>query len=391
MTQPRDYRRMLYRLDLATKYESVPALVQHMMDETVLDGILELRMITSTSGAGSASEPTQLRLPSTYISFRREGREVNAVALYGPRSSRMPPTNSPSNRPSASRSSPDPNDLALEVKKRYAPRTTLVWVFSPLVQRLINEGASTVLFECRSYLAGSDVAREVRAADAEAAAAAAARRESQYHHPQQTATYPNQNPMYDPNAYQWQQQQQQQDAYVTQPAGYNVPTVASAWNPNATYQLSNVAYVDAYGNPISHTPEQQYYSPPQPAGYESTNTPSPPTHPQPSRRSTSGSSPRGHRNTPSPPHLEKDEDPAMELLNRRAPFKRMLGYAGKQHDGSVAVYELADEVAAIAFTDGVSGMGMPNVEVLGTIGRGMRRAPPPTGHGSHGGSSSRRL
>ncbi|KDN42647.1 hypothetical protein RSAG8_06604, partial [Rhizoctonia solani AG-8 WAC10335] len=179
MSQPRDYRRMLYRLDLATKYESVPALVQHMMDETVLDGILELRMITSTSSAGSSEETTQLRLPSTFISFRREGREVNAVALYGPRSTRAPPTNSPSNRPSASRSSPDPNDFALEVKKRYAPRTTLVWVFSPLVARLLNEGAATVLFECRSYLAGSDVAREVRAADAEAAAAAAARRESQ--------------------------------------------------------------------------------------------------------------------------------------------------------------------------------------------------------------------
>ena len=90
---------------------------------------------------------------------------MNAVALYGPRSTCIPPTNSPSNLPSPGRSSPDPNDFALEVKKRYAPRTTLVWVFSPLVQRLINEGASTVLFECRSYLAGSGVAREVREPD----------------------------------------------------------------------------------------------------------------------------------------------------------------------------------------------------------------------------------
>ncbi|KAH7334039.1 hypothetical protein B0J17DRAFT_675124 [Rhizoctonia solani] len=384
MSQPRDYRRMLYRLDLATKYESIPALVQHMMDETVLDGILELRMITSISSAGSASDQPQLRLPSTFISFRREGREVNAVALYGPRSSRTPPTNSPSGRASTSGLNPDPKDFTLEVKKRYAPRTTLVWVFSPLVQRLLNEGAATVLFECRSYLAGSDVAREVRAADAEAAAAAAARRESQYHYPQQAATYHNQTTMYDHNLYQWQQQ----GGYATQAAGYNAPAVApSAWNPNATYHLPNAPYVDGY-NSVSQMPEQQYYLPPQPTGYESTNTPSQPTQQRP-QPSASGSSSGGNRKLPSSRRSEKDEDPATELLNRRAPFKRMLGYAGKQHDGSVAVYELSDEVAAIAFTDGVSGIGMAGVEAMGTIGRGTRRTPTPTGHSGHGGSSRR--
>ncbi|KAJ1303819.1 hypothetical protein OPQ81_008241 [Rhizoctonia solani] len=391
MSQPRDYRRMLYRLDRATQYESVPALVQHMMDETVLDGILELRMITSTSSAGSSGEPTELRLPSTFISFRRDGmdaREVNAVALYGPRSSGTPPTSPPPNHPSAGRPIPNPNDFTLEVKKRFAPRTTLVWVFSPLVQRLLNEGASTVLFECRSYLAGSDVAREISAADAEAAAAAAAQREEQYQYPQPTATQPNynqnQNQMYDPNAYQWQQ-----DVYSTQFAGHNPAAIApSAWNPNATYPLTNATYVDAYVNQIIQMSEQQSYLRREPTGYQSqpNNNPPPSAHPQ---RPSGGSSARARKTTPPAPRPAKDEDPALELLNRRAPFKRMLGYAGKQHDGSVAVYELADEVAAIAFNDGVSGIGMAGVRAMGTIGRG-RRASPPTSHTTPGAGPSRR-
>ncbi|KAG9086954.1 hypothetical protein FRC06_002797 [Ceratobasidium sp. 370] len=79
-----------------------------------------------------------------------------------------------------------PTEFSLEVKNRYAAYTTLVWVFSPLVQRLFNEGNSIFLFECRSYLAATDVAREVRAADAAAAAestacAAPLARDPQYH------------------------------------------------------------------------------------------------------------------------------------------------------------------------------------------------------------------
>ncbi|KAB5590622.1 hypothetical protein CTheo_5932 [Ceratobasidium theobromae] len=376
--QPRDYRRMLYRLDRATKYESIPALVQHMMDETVLDGILELRMITSSVGSGSTGEPTQLRLPSTFISFRREGREVNAVALYGPRSARTPSPGQPG-RPSANPNPNPPDDFTLEVKKRYAPRTTLVWVFSPLVQRLLNEGASTVLFECRSYLAGSDVAREVRAADAAAAASAAlaAERESQHQQQQQAYAYSNQHAMYDQGVYQWQQDQYAQAAHAYGAHHSNV-VAPSAWNPNATYQLANTAYLDGYGNPVNPPVDHQAlheFSTAAPAMYAQQRSPTP--------RGGGPSQARGQRTaTPSPLHVEKEEDPAIELLHRRAPFKRMLGYAGKQHNGSVEVYELADEVAAIAFTDGVSGIAMAGVEAMGAVGRTMRKTSPPAGSGS---------
>jgi hypothetical protein len=44
-----DYRAVLYRLDLATSYPSVHALLQHFMDESPLDGTLELRVVTSPS------------------------------------------------------------------------------------------------------------------------------------------------------------------------------------------------------------------------------------------------------------------------------------------------------------------------------------------------------
>ncbi|KAG9126503.1 hypothetical protein FRC07_003209 [Ceratobasidium sp. 392] len=380
-SQPRDYRRMLYRLDRATKYESIPALVQHMMEETVLDGILELRMVTSSSAPGQSSQPPQLRLPSTFISFRREGRDVNAVALYGPRTSRSSPSGAPGRASSPTpRSEPlGPTEFSLEVKKRYAPRTTLVWVFSPLVQRLLTEGASTVLFECRSYLAGSDVAREIRAADARAAAAesaavraAAVERDAHYHHQQQMHQQQAQYGVYDPNMQQWQP-----DPYAAQQGYHSHPgVVAPAWNPNVTYPLADATYLDGYGNPVNPQPEH-YYAPP--TSYDPASV-SPPIHipqrPSTSPRSGSQSQSRTHRLTPSPPQSGKEEDPAMELLTRRAPFKRMLGYAGKQHDGSTAVYELADEVAAIAFTDGVSGIGMAGVQAMGSIGRGVRQTSP---------------
>ncbi|KAF8753036.1 hypothetical protein RHS01_07359 [Rhizoctonia solani] len=318
MSQPRDFRRMLYRFDLATKYESIPALIQHMMDETVLDGVLELRMITSRSSMESTSEPP-LQLPSTFISFRREGREVNAVALYGPRSSRAP-SSSPSSRSSTGRASTEPSNFPLEVKKRFASRTTLVWVFSPMVQRLLNEGATTVLFECRSYLASSEIAHEVRAADEAAAVAAAERRELEYRHPQQNATN--------------------------------------------KYTIRMRLTILIFQVPPTQPPQAQR-----------------------SQRSSNVSPPMAQRNSPPKaapaPRIEKEGDPAIELLTRRAPFKRMVGYAGKQYDGSLAVYELSDDVAATAFTDGLSGIGMASVEAMG---RGIRR----TSHAEHGGHSSSR-
>ncbi|CAE6444095.1 unnamed protein product [Rhizoctonia solani] len=391
MSQPRDFRGMLYRLDNATKYESIPALVQHMMDETVLDGVLELKLIARTSDPASTNGSTQTSLPSSFISFRREGSEVNAVALYGPRSSPRHPINSTSGRSSASRSSFVPSDFSLEVKKRYGPRTTLVWVFSPLVQRLITEGASTVIFECRSYLAGSDVAREARKADAAAAAAAAAERESKYLYPQQTTTYHNQNVAYNPNVNQWQPQQQQYQCAVPTQVTYGAPAYASsAWN-GATYQLNNipnvpnVPYNDQYVNQFGHATSEQQYHPLYPrTGHETFQT-STNTHPQQRpQHPVSGSSTRVHRNTPSPPRAEKDDD-AVELLTRRAPFKRMIGYAGKKYDGSVVAYEVVDGVAATAFDDGFSGIGMAAIQAMGN---GISLASPYTSHGSRGGGSS---
>ncbi|KAF8758318.1 hypothetical protein RHS01_02964 [Rhizoctonia solani] len=104
-SQRRDFRRMLYRLDLATSYPSIPALIQHFMDETALDGVVEVKM----------------------------GRDVNAIALFGPASV-------PSSVFTAEEQGGLPRNLndplafldmpGMVVKKRYPPRTTLVWVFA---------------------------------------------------------------------------------------------------------------------------------------------------------------------------------------------------------------------------------------------------------------------
>ncbi|KAG9080786.1 hypothetical protein FRC06_006167 [Ceratobasidium sp. 370] len=173
-SQRRDFRRMLYRLDLATQYLSIPALIQHFMDQTVLDGVVEVKMVASppmsaptTSRGKRSTKPPPPPLPplqptTSVISFRREGREVNAIALYGPASA---PTSVVMPEGSGSYRSIDAvlaghDRPGMVVKKRYPPRTTLVWVFAPLVQKLLDEGADTVLFEVRSYIAGADSVRE---------------------------------------------------------------------------------------------------------------------------------------------------------------------------------------------------------------------------------------
>ncbi|KAG8755174.1 hypothetical protein FRC12_010965 [Ceratobasidium sp. 428] len=173
-SQRRDFRRMLYRLDLATPYPSIPALIQHFMDETALDGVVEVKMVASppmsapmTSRGKRSNKPPPPPLPplqptTSVISFRREGREVNAIALYGPASA---PTSIVSDEGGGSYRSIDAvlagyDRPGVVVKKRYPPRTTLVWVFAPLVQKLLDEGADTVLFEVRSYIAGADSVRE---------------------------------------------------------------------------------------------------------------------------------------------------------------------------------------------------------------------------------------
>lgn len=170
---------MLYRLDLATSYPSIPALIQHFMDETALDGVVEVKMVASPPlSAPSTSKgkrnakpppppPAPLQPTTSVISFRREGRDVNAVALFGPPSAPASMVGQDERVDSyrgieavlASHDKP-----AMVVKKRYPPRTTLVWVFAPLVQKLLDEGADTVMFEVRSYIAGADSVREAQSA-----------------------------------------------------------------------------------------------------------------------------------------------------------------------------------------------------------------------------------
>ncbi|CCO28800.1 hypothetical protein BN14_02798 [Rhizoctonia solani AG-1 IB] len=176
-SQRRDFRRMLYRLDLATSYPSIPALIQHFMDETALDGVVEVKMVASpprptpvpTKGKRSNKPPPPppppLQPVTSVISFRREGRDVNAIALFGPASA--PSSMFPAEEQGGLPRNLD-NPLAfldmpgMVVKKRYPPRTTLVWVFAPLVQKLLDEGADTVMFEVRSYIAGADSVREAQ-------------------------------------------------------------------------------------------------------------------------------------------------------------------------------------------------------------------------------------
>ncbi|KAG9128473.1 hypothetical protein FRC07_009695 [Ceratobasidium sp. 392] len=174
-SQRRDFRRMLYRLDLATPYLSIPALIQHFMDETPLDGVVEVKMVASppmsaptTSRGKRSTKPPPPPLPplqptTSVISFRREGREVNAIALYGPASapsSVIAPDEGGGSYRSIDAVLAGYDRPGMVVKKRYPPRTTLVWVFAPLVQKLLDEGADTVLFEVRSYIAGADSVRE---------------------------------------------------------------------------------------------------------------------------------------------------------------------------------------------------------------------------------------
>jgi hypothetical protein len=170
---------MLYRLDLATSYPSIPALIQHFMDETALDGVVEVKMVASpplsapkTSRGKRSTKPPPpppppLQPTTSVISFRREGREVNAIALFGPASapaSILAPDERGDSYRGIDAVLAGHGRPGMVVKKRYPPRTTLVWVFAPLVQKLLDEGADTVLFEVRSYIAGTDSVRESQSA-----------------------------------------------------------------------------------------------------------------------------------------------------------------------------------------------------------------------------------
>ncbi|KAF8754675.1 hypothetical protein RHS01_05971 [Rhizoctonia solani] len=131
-----DYRTVLYRLDLATSYPTLHALLQHFMNESPLDGTLELRVVTTPS-TGSPHIPTPPRSPNPhaphammsapehYMSFARsdDGREVHARHTFG-----VPPD-------------PDLN-------------TSVIAAFIPIVEHFLrtDHELASVIFECRSYM-----------------------------------------------------------------------------------------------------------------------------------------------------------------------------------------------------------------------------------------------
>lgn len=157
-----DYRTVLYRLDLATSYPSVPALLQHFMDESPLDGIIELRVVTTPS-SGSPHIPTPPRSPNPslnhstlsnpdhQISFSRadSGREVYARYAFGLLSD--PQLNVNSTSPTRSSYVRTP---VLAVTREFPPHTPIGAAFMPVIEHFLrnDHDLASVIFECRSYL-----------------------------------------------------------------------------------------------------------------------------------------------------------------------------------------------------------------------------------------------
>ncbi|CAE6519788.1 unnamed protein product [Rhizoctonia solani] len=158
-----DYRTVLYRLDLATSYPTLHALLQHFMNESPLDGTLELRVVTSPS-TGSPHIPTPPRSPNPhaphtmmstpehYMSFARseDGREVHARHTFG-----IPPDPELNVSPS----SPTQRSIyartpVLAVTHEFPPRTPVVAAFIPVIEHFLrtDHELASVIFECRSYL-----------------------------------------------------------------------------------------------------------------------------------------------------------------------------------------------------------------------------------------------
>lgn len=140
----KDYRRMLYRLDLATSFRSVDALLLHFMDETPLDGFIEIRVhsVYSDSDLPVNSCPT----PSARLSFLRDPLTGMVVAdrLF---------------KPAQSSHEKNPSTLYKQlysVAKTYPERTLLLDAFSPIVQPLLTGNRSTLIFEYRAFLKRPD-------------------------------------------------------------------------------------------------------------------------------------------------------------------------------------------------------------------------------------------
>lgn len=163
----KDYRRMLYRLDLATSFRSIDALLLHFMDQTPLDGFIEIRVhsVYPTSEASVDVSPT----PSARLSFYRETPTGPVIAdrLF---------------EPTQSTSEKDAGSLYRQryaVAKRFPPGTSLPNAFNPIIQPLLRGklraygsslqltfqsafssigNRSTLVFEYRAFLLQPDPA-----------------------------------------------------------------------------------------------------------------------------------------------------------------------------------------------------------------------------------------
>jgi hypothetical protein len=157
-----DYRTVLYRLDLATSYPSIVALLQHFIDESPLDGTIELRVVTSPS-SGDPHIPTPPKSPNPHashgmpqpdrhISFSRaeNGRDVYARCAFGFLADPQLNVNS---------TSPTQRSLyvrtpVLAVTHEFPAKTPLTAAFIPIVEHFLrnDHDLASVIFECRSYL-----------------------------------------------------------------------------------------------------------------------------------------------------------------------------------------------------------------------------------------------
>lgn len=160
-----DYRAILYRLDLATSYSSVPALLQHFMDESPLDGTIELRVVTSpTPSTGSQHIPTPPRSPNPqalhtmmsapehYMSFARseDSRDVYARHTFG-----IPPDPELNVSPgSPTQKSVYVRTPVMAVTHEFPAKTPVISAFTPVIEHFLRNDheLSSVIFECRSYL-----------------------------------------------------------------------------------------------------------------------------------------------------------------------------------------------------------------------------------------------
>ncbi|KAJ1310020.1 hypothetical protein OPQ81_006775 [Rhizoctonia solani] len=327
----RDYRRMLYRLDLATPYQSIPALLQHFMDSSPYNGVIEMRLVTTpvastsdpslgdeaptpgpTQSAGGTPPPSSglpedtstgnspprnsgpqsvRNLPSsTMVTFQREGTEVNAVALYGSslHSSRTYASGSvtPSRQPSNS----------FDPLFAFAPPDTVAKPSAPA------PSSSTISYGQSDY-----------GATAYPTPPPMTRRGHQ----------PPPRPISPPFMFPHPQ------ASLRPPPP---PVIRKRFPPRTTLVWAFVPLVQRYLAAGAGT-----------LLFEC----------------------RSYTTPPSPYTSYGSDDPSLDIISQGGPYKRMVGYVGRLLDGGLAVYELADSVAATAAMDSVMLMGMAGVEAVG--------------------------